>query len=74
MKEVVWICSYCAEKGTTEDTQELNLFMRSIDDRLCNVKGSPLDYNEFANFLHKNLQFTLETSNGCGDLMSRSDI
>ena len=32
---------------------------------VCTVKRNPL---EFANLLHKNLQFTLETPNGSGDL------
>ena len=31
-------------------------------------KGNPLDYLEHARSLHKNLQFTLETPNGSGDL------
>ena len=31
-------------------------------------KGNPLDYLEYRNSLHKNLQFTLETLNGSGDL------
>ena len=31
-------------------------------------KGNPLDYLEYRNSLHKNLQFTLETPNGSGDL------
>ena len=35
---------------------------------LCTVKGNPLDYLEYANSLHKNLQFTLQTPNGSGDL------
>ena len=26
MQENVWICSYCAKKGTKEDTQELKFF------------------------------------------------
>ena len=32
------------------------------------VKGNPLDYLEYANSLHKNLQFTLEIPNGSGEL------
>ena len=35
---------------------------------MCTVKGNPLDYLEYASSLHKNLQFTLETTNGSGDL------
>ena len=68
MQEIVWICSYCAEKGRKEDTLELKLFKRYVDDIVCTVKGNPLDYLEYANSLHKNLQFILETPNGSGDL------
>ena len=68
MQEIVWICSYCAEKGRKEDTLELKLFKVYVDDIVCTVKGNPLDYLEYANSLHKNLQFTLETPNGSGDL------
>ena len=67
MQETVWICSYCAEKGK-EDTLELKLFKRYVDDIVCTVKGNPLNYLEYANSLHENLQFTLETPNGSGDL------
>ena len=35
---------------------------------MCTVKENPLDYLEYANSLHKNLQFTLETPNGSVDL------
>ena len=31
---------------------------------VCTVKGNRLGYREYANSLHKNLQFTLETPNG----------
>ena len=68
MQEFVWICSYCAEKGRKEDTLELKLFKRYVDDIVCTVKRNPLDYLEYANFLCKNLQFTLETPNGSGYL------
>ena len=68
MQEIVWICSYCAEKGTKEDTQELKLFKRYVDDLVCNFNGNPLDYLDFANSLSKNLRFTLETPNVSGDL------
>ena len=68
MQDIVWICSYCAEKRTKKDTQELKLFTSYVDDTVCTVKGNTLVYLEFANFLHKNLQFTLETRNGSGDL------
>ena len=68
MQEFVWIGSYCTEKGRKEDTLELKLFKRYVDDIVCTVKGSPLDYLEYANSLHKNLQFTLESPNGSGDL------
>ena len=67
MQEIVWICSYCAE-GRKEDTLELKLFKRYVDDIVCTVKGNSLDYLGYANSLHKNLQFTLETSKGSGDL------
>ena len=68
MQKIVWICSYCAEKCRKEDTMELKLFKRYVDDIVSTVKGNPLDYLEYANSLHKNLQFTLETPNGSGDL------
>ena len=68
MQEIVWISSYFAEKGRKEDTLELKLFKRYVDDIVCTVMGNPLDYLEYANSLHKNLQFTLETPNGSGDL------
>ena len=68
MQDIVWICSYCAEKGTKEDTQELKVFKRYVDGIVCTVKGNPLDYLEYANSLHKNLQFTLQTPNGGGEL------
>ena len=68
MQEIVWICSYCAEKGRKEDTLELKLFKRYVDDIVCTVKGNPLDYLEYANSLPKNFQFTLEKPNGRGDL------
>ena len=32
MQEIVWISSYCAEKGTPEDTEELELFKRYVDE------------------------------------------
>ena len=67
-QEIVWICSYCTTKCRKEDTLELKLFKRYVDDLVCTVKGKPLDYLECANSLHKNLQFTLETPNGSGDL------
>ena len=28
LQEIVWICSYCAEKSTKGDTQEMKLFTR----------------------------------------------
>ena len=61
MQEIVWICSYCAVKGRKEDTLELKLFKRYVDDIVCTVKGNPLDFLEYANSLHKKLQFTLDT-------------
>ena len=51
-----------------KDTLDLNLFKRYVDDIVCTVRGNPLDYLEYAYSLHKNLQFTLETPNGSGDL------
>ena len=67
MQENVWICSFCTEERRKEDTRELKLFKSYVDDIVCTVKGNPLDYLEFANSLHKNLQFTLETPNESGD-------
>ena len=60
MQDIVLICSNCAEKGTKEDTYEMKLFKRYVNDIVCIVKGNSLDYLEYANFLHKNLQFTFE--------------
>ena len=37
MQYIAWICSYCAEKGTKEDTQQLKLFKRYVDDIVCTV-------------------------------------
>ena len=68
MQDIVSICSYCAEKGTKEDTHELKLFKRYVDDTACTVRWKPLDYLEYAKSLHRNLKFTLETPNGSGDL------
>ena len=68
MQQIVWIYSCCAKNGAAKDTQELKFFNRYMDDIVCTVKGNPLDYLEFATFPHKNLQFTLETPNGSGDL------
>ena len=63
--------AFCAERGTTEDTQELKLFSRYRDDVVCTVKRNPLDYLAYAHSLQKNLQFTLESPNGNGDLALR---
>ena len=68
MQENVWVCSYCTQKRTKADTQELKSFKRYVDDIVCTVKGNPLGYFEYANSLHKNIQLTLETPNGSGDL------
>ena len=62
-QENVCICSFYGEKRTTEDTQELKFFEEYVDDRLCTVKGNPLEYLECANSLHKKVQITLETPN-----------
>ena len=43
MQEILRICSYCAEKGRKEDTLELKLFKRYVDDIVCTVKGNSLD-------------------------------
>ena len=40
MQEIVWICSYYTEKGTKEDTQELKLFKRYVDDSV-HCQGEP---------------------------------
>ena len=52
MQDIVWICSYCAEKGTKEGTQELKIFKRYVDDIARTVKGNTIDYLEYANVLH----------------------
>ena len=40
MQEIVWICSFCAVKGQTEDRQKLKLFKKYVDDIVCTVKGT----------------------------------
>ena len=47
----------------------MNLFKRYVDGIESTVKENPLDYLEYENSLHKNLQFTLETPNGSVDLV-----
>ena len=54
MQEYVRICSYCAEKGSTEDTQELKRIKSYVDDIECIVM-KPLDYLEYVNSLRKKL-------------------
>ena len=66
MQETVWICSYCAEKNTTEDTNEFKKFQRFVENLVCTVKGKPLVYLEYANSLHKSLQISLNTPNSNG--------
>ena len=39
-QEIVWICSYCAEEGRKEETLELKLFKRYVDDIVCTIKGT----------------------------------
>ena len=68
MHELVWMCSYSAEKGTKEDTPEMKLIRRYADNIVCTVKRNPLDYLEFSNSLHKNLQITIQRPKGSGDL------
>ena len=51
-----------------EDTEELKLLKRYMGDIVCSVKGEPLNYIEYANSLHKNLPYTLETQNGSEDV------
>ena len=58
MQESVWICSYCAGKGTKENTQELKLFKRYVDDIVCSVKQ--LENTEKQQFV---LQYTGNISN-----------
>ena len=48
--------------------QELKVFVRYADERVCTVNGNPLEYIEYANSLHKNIEFTLETTNADGEL------
>ena len=55
-------------KKVQKRTQELKLFKRYVDVLVCTVMGYPLEYLGFANSLHKNLQFNLETPNGSGDM------
>ena len=68
MLEIVRFCSYYAGKGRTEQKQKLEQFKWHVDDIVCTVKGNPLEYLEYANSLPNNLQLTLETPNGSGDL------
>ena len=53
--------SYCVEKNTAEDTQELKLFKLDVIDIVSILKKNPIDYLEYANSLHKNLKFIPET-------------
>ena len=55
------------QKKARQRKQEVKLFKRYVADIVCTVKGSSLDYLEYANSLHKNLQFPLETPSGSGD-------
>ena len=68
MQEVVWISSFCTEKGTTEDIQALKLSRRYLDNIAGTVMEKLLDFIECAKTLHKNFQLFLETPNGSGDL------
>ena len=51
-----------------EDTEELKLFKRYVDDIVCTVKGKPLNYIEYTQSLHKHLPYALETPNGGEDV------
>ena len=62
MQEIVWILSYCAGKGTTEDTQELKLFKRYMDDIALSRETLYITLS-MQNSLNNDLQFTLETLN-----------
>ena len=42
MQEIVWFCSFCAEKGRKEDTLELKLFKRYVYDSV-HIKGNHLE-------------------------------
>ena len=68
IQEMNWIFSYCAEKGTKEDTQELKFFKSYVDDILCTFKENPLDYLEYANSFHKKLYLDFDTPKGSRDL------
>ena len=57
------IFSFYGEKRTTEDTQALTFFKKYVHDKLCTVKGTPLEYLECLISLHKKVQITLETPN-----------
>ena len=53
MQEIVWIFSFCADKGTTEDTQYLMVFKRYVNDIPCFVKKNLLENLEYAIFRAK---------------------
>ena len=66
LQETVWISSNCAEKVTTEDTQELKVCWRYVDDIVLTVKGNTLEYLEYATslcechtYIKKDVQKTL---------------
>ena len=65
MQDLFLLCRKC----TTEETQELKLFKRNVDDIMCTVKRNPRDCLEYANSLQKNLKFSVETSIGSGCLV-----
>ena len=53
------------QKKVQRRTHELEVFERYVADIVFTIKGNPLEY---ANSLHKNVQFTLETLNAHGNL------
>ena len=46
----------------------MKLFLRYVDDIVRTVRGEPSCFLDAANFLHPNLQFTLEETNSEGNL------
>ena len=69
MQDVVWICTFCNNQQIVGRYEEMKMFKRYVDDIICTVRDDPDEYLKFANFLHNNLQFTLETVNMEGNLI-----
>ena len=62
--EIVWYCeSCCRAKKKEKDTPQVTFFLRYVDDIVRTVRVEPSCFLDAANYLHPNLQFTLEETN-----------